>query len=50
MDLDFLLKREYQGGEVPAGAITWVMDKCLREIEKRGLDEVGLCESCSSIC
>ncbi|KAK7013752.1 Rho GTPase activating protein 22 [Favolaschia claudopus] len=42
VDLNFLLRREAGSDEVPAGAIPSVVERCLSEIEARGLTEVGI--------
>ncbi|KAJ6626628.1 hypothetical protein B0H10DRAFT_1997916 [Mycena sp. CBHHK59/15] len=45
VDLAFLLKRETGTDDmscVPAGTIPSILDRCLREIETRGLTEVGI--------
>jgi len=42
VSLPFLLKREAGSDEIPRGAIPSVITKCLAEIEKRGLQEVGI--------
>jgi hypothetical protein len=43
VDLQFLLQREAGNDVVPPGAIPSVMERCLFEIESRGLSEVGIC-------
>ena len=45
VELELLLQRE-AGEVVPLGAVPRVIDKCLFEIESRGLSEVGICELC----
>lgn len=44
VELDVLLRREAEGQEVLPGTIPSVIDRCLAEIESRGLTEVGICE------
>lgn len=44
VDLDFLLRRETGGGEVPADVVPQVLELCLKEIEERGLTEQGICK------
>lgn len=43
VELTFLLEREAANGEVLPGAIPFVIERCLYEIETRGLTEVGIC-------
>jgi GTPase-activating protein BEM2 len=43
VELNFLLKREAADGDVLPGAIPFVIERCLHEIESRGLSEVGIC-------
>jgi hypothetical protein len=43
VELQFLLKREAANGEVLPGAIPFVIERCLYEVESRGLGEVGIC-------
>lgn len=43
VQLNFLLQREAAGGNVLPGAIPFVIERCLYEIECRGLSEVGIC-------
>ena len=43
VELDFLLQREAVNGEVQPGAIPSVLDRLIREVEARGLAEVGIC-------
>ncbi|CAK5273971.1 unnamed protein product [Mycena citricolor] len=42
VDLNVLLRRETGLEEIPAGTIPRVMERCLSEIETRGLKEVGI--------
>ncbi|KAI0302327.1 hypothetical protein B0F90DRAFT_1713968 [Multifurca ochricompacta] len=42
VDLDFLLQREAGASAVPPGAIPSFLEKCLLEVEARGLTEVGI--------
>jgi len=42
VDLEFLLQREAGGSAVPPGAIPSFLEKCLLEVEARGLTEVGI--------
>jgi hypothetical protein len=44
VNLEFLLKREFGTEDIPTGAIPLVIEKCIDEVEKRGLQEVGICE------
>jgi hypothetical protein len=41
--LEFLLKRE-NGEDVPPDTIPSVLEKCFAEVERKGLQEVGICE------
>jgi hypothetical protein len=43
VELNFLLKREAANGDVLPGAIPFMIERCLHEIESRGLTEVGIC-------
>jgi hypothetical protein len=43
VELNFLLKREAANGDVLPGAIPFIVERCLHEIESRGLSEVGIC-------
>jgi hypothetical protein len=43
VDLEFLLQRESGSHDVQPGAIPTVIERCLFEIESRGLKEVGIC-------
>jgi hypothetical protein len=45
VELNFLLQREAANGDVLPGAIPFVIERCLYEIESRGLSEVGICVS-----
>ncbi|KAJ7122281.1 hypothetical protein C8R44DRAFT_164401 [Mycena epipterygia] len=42
VDLGFLLRREMGTDEIPPGTIPSIIDRCLSEIEARGLTEVGI--------
>ncbi|KAH8112731.1 hypothetical protein DFH11DRAFT_473608 [Phellopilus nigrolimitatus] len=42
VDLEFLLRREANGGEVAPDAVPAVLELCLKEIEERGLTEQGI--------
>ncbi|KAI0263829.1 hypothetical protein BC834DRAFT_971183 [Gloeopeniophorella convolvens] len=42
VDLEFLLQREAGGAAIPLGAIPSFLEKCLLEVEARGLTEVGI--------
>ncbi|TFY81474.1 hypothetical protein EWM64_g2531, partial [Hericium alpestre] len=42
VDLEFLLKRESRGAEVPPGTVPSFIERCLSEVEARGLSEVGI--------
>ncbi|KAG7091393.1 hypothetical protein E1B28_010431 [Marasmius oreades] len=42
VDLNFLLEREANGGSVAPGTIPSVVQRCLVEVESRGLTEVGI--------
>ncbi|ESK91434.1 rho gtpase activating protein 22 [Moniliophthora roreri MCA 2997] len=42
VELNFLLEREAGGGPVFPGTIPTVMQRCLAEVESRGLSEVGI--------
>ncbi|KAJ7631847.1 rho GTPase activating protein 22 [Mycena polygramma] len=42
VDLNFLLKREQGTDDIPPGTIPSVVERCLSEIEARGLTEVGI--------
>ncbi|KAF8994802.1 hypothetical protein BDQ17DRAFT_1366382 [Cyathus striatus] len=42
VELDFLLRREAGSDIIPPGTIPSVIEQCLREIEERGLTEVGI--------
>ncbi|THH20488.1 hypothetical protein EW146_g880 [Bondarzewia mesenterica] len=42
VDLEFLLRREANGSTVPPGAIPSAIERCLLEVEARGLSEVGI--------
>lgn len=44
VELNFLLEREYGGGPVPPGTIPFVIERCLAQVEARGMTEVGICE------
>jgi hypothetical protein len=47
VDLEVLLRREAAGGELPPGAVPAFIERCLQEVETRGLGEVGIC-ACSA--
>ncbi|KAJ7339081.1 rho GTPase activating protein 22 [Mycena albidolilacea] len=42
VDLNFLLRREFGSDDIPPGTIPSVIERCLTEIETRGLTEVGI--------
>lgn len=42
VELEFLLQREAGGTPVPPGTIPSILEKCLQEVEARGLTEVGI--------
>ncbi|KAJ7085330.1 rho GTPase activating protein 22 [Mycena crocata] len=42
VDLNFLLRRELGTDDVPPGTIPSIIERCLSEIEARGLTEVGI--------
>ncbi|KAF7363094.1 Rho GTPase activating protein 22 [Mycena venus] len=42
VDLNFLLRRELGSEEIPPGTIPSIVERCLSEIEARGLMEVGI--------
>ena len=42
VDLSFLVRREADGEEIAPDAIPKVLDLCFKEIEKRGLTELGI--------
>ncbi|KAJ7464127.1 rho GTPase activating protein 22 [Mycena latifolia] len=42
VDLNFLLRREMGTDDIPTGTIPSVIERCLSEIEARGLTEVGI--------
>ncbi|TFY52307.1 hypothetical protein EVG20_g10606 [Dentipellis fragilis] len=42
VDLEFLLKRESGGNEIPHGAVPQFVERSLSEVESRGLSEVGI--------
>jgi hypothetical protein len=44
VELEFLLQREAGGNPVPPGTIPSFLEKCLLEVEARGLTEVGICK------
>ena len=44
VELHFLLQREAGSEPVQPGTIPLVIEKCLAEVEARGLTEVGICE------
>ena len=43
VELNFLLRREAEDGDILPGAIPSVVERCLSEVESRGLSEVGIC-------
>lgn len=43
VDLKVLIEREF-GENPPPGAIPSMLETCFREVESRGLSEVGVCE------
>lgn len=43
VDLKLLIQREF-GDNPPPGAIPSMLETCFREVESRGLPEVGICE------
>ena len=43
VELKVLIQREF-GGDPPPGAIPSMLETCFKEIESRGLPEVGICE------
>jgi hypothetical protein len=44
VELEFLLQRECGSHDVPPGTIPSLIERCLFEIESRGLREVGICK------
>jgi len=42
VELEFLLRRETGGEQVPSGTVPTIIEQCLCEIESRGLSEVGI--------
>ena len=44
VDLSFLVRREADGDEVSPDAVPRVLELCLKEIERRGLRESGICK------
>ena len=44
VELEFLLKREAGCADVEPGTVPFVISRCLDEVERRGLDEVGICK------
>ncbi|KAJ3512365.1 hypothetical protein NLJ89_g3558 [Agrocybe chaxingu] len=42
VELEFLLRREAGGDEIPPGTVPLIIEQCLAEIESRGLSEVGI--------
>lgn len=50
VDLEFLLERENGTDGVELGTIPSVMERCLLEVETRGLSEVGICTSNNPDC
>jgi GTPase-activating protein BEM2 len=49
VELEFLLRRETGSERVPPGTVPTIIEQCLREIECRGLSEVGIC-TCVHYC
>lgn len=43
VDLKVLIQREF-GENPPPGAIPSMLETCFREVESRGLPEVGICK------
>ena len=43
VDLKALIQREF-GDDPPLGAIPSMLETCFREVESRGLPEVGICK------
>ena len=43
VDLQVLIQREF-GDNPPPGAIPSMLETCFREVESRGLPEVGICK------
>jgi hypothetical protein len=46
VDLNVLIRREF-GDDPPPGAIPSMLETCFREVESRGIAEIGICEFCS---
>ena len=44
VELEFLLRREAEDGEIAPGVVPQVFEMLLREVESRGLTEHGICE------
>jgi len=44
VELEFLLRREAGSTDIPQGSVPRVIEECLSEVERRGLNEVGICE------
>ena len=45
VNLEALVQREVGSEDIPPGTIPKVMELCIDEVERRGLTEVGICES-----
>ena len=45
VDLEALLRRESETGELIPNVVPRVLEVCLSEIEGRGLSESGICKS-----
>ena len=43
IELEFLLRRDAEGDEIPPGKVPVIIEQCLSEVESRGLSEVGIC-------
>lgn len=50
VDLEFLLEREAPNGEVAPGAIPAVFLRLVKEVESRGLSEIGICKYLPGEC
>lgn len=44
VDIYTLVQRDAPNGEPQPGAIPSFLERCLLEIENRGMEEVGICE------
>ena len=49
VDLEYLLRREVGGQTPPPGTVPSIIERCLMEVETRGLNEVGICKYWNSI-